>query len=285
MKKLIFGLSALLAISTIFAFNWPQNEILSDSFYSYFAQFRGGTIGNSLVFSESKEVKAADSGRVLAVISEHDEDELFESTLGNAVVLTHKDSLITVYANLDSENLESLYALKDVETGTSFGTTGTSSWQEGEGCLEFQVLDMKNHTYVNPRILMPRIGKEYILSIKNVIAVSKNGVSYDLSTVKSMPSGVYKIYRERQEIAMPYKTTVYVNGVVSETLTYDTLSEKDGRIAVSGKKNYDVATMYPDNERAFLGEITIPKGKTQIMVVVQDILGKERQATYTAEIR
>ena len=58
MKKIIFGFSALLTISTLslFAFDWPQNEILSDSFYSYFAQFRGGTIGTSLIFSESEEV-------------------------------------------------------------------------------------------------------------------------------------------------------------------------------------------------------------------------------------
>ncbi|WP_296685417.1 M23 family metallopeptidase [Treponema sp. UBA3813] len=287
MKKIIFGFSALLTISTLslFAFDWPQNEILSDSFYSYFAQVRGGTIGTSLIFSESEEVKASDDGQVLAVISEHDEDELFESTLGNAVILEHKDDLITVYANLDSENLPNLLGLRRVSKGTSFGTTGTSSWQEGEGCLEFQVLDTKNKTYVNPRILMPRIGKELALTIKNVVAVNKKGTIYDLGTVKTMPSGVYQLYREKQEVAMPYKTTVYVNGVIAESLSYDTLSEKNGKITVIGKKNYDVNAMYPDKERQFLGEITLPKGKTQIMVIVADILGKEKQIIYTADVR
>ena len=285
MKKIIFGTAAILAFSALFAFDWPQNEILSDSFYSYFGQLRGGTIGTSLVFSESKEVKAADDGRILAIISEHDEDELFESTLGNAAILVHKDSLITVYANLDAENLPQLYELNEVKTGTSFGTIGTSSWQEGEGCLEFQVLDTKNRTYVNPRILMPRIGKELPLSIKNVTAVNKKGVSYDLGTVKSMPSGVYQLYRERQEIAMPYKTTVYVNGAVAENLSYDTLAEKNGKITVSGKKNYDVSVIYPDETRAFLGEVSFTKGKTSIMVIESDILGKEKQIVYTVETR
>jgi murein DD-endopeptidase MepM/ murein hydrolase activator NlpD len=285
MKKLIITLAATLAISTIFAFDWPQNEILSDSFYSYFAQLRGGTIGTSLVFSESREVKAADDGRILAVISEHDEDELFESTLGNAAILSHKDSLITVYANLDAENLPSLYAMTDIKTGTSFGTTGTSSWQQGEGCLEFQVLDIKNRTYVNPRILMPRVGKELPLSIKDVTAISKKGVSYDLGTAKTMPSGIYQLYREKQDIAMPYKTTVFINGVVSESLSYDTLSESNGRICVSGKKNYDVSVMYPNDEQQFLGEVTLTKGKNSIMVVAADILGKEKQITYTVEVR
>ena len=285
MKKIIFGLCGIFAFSAIFAFDWPQNEILSDSFYSYFAQLRGGTIGTSLVFSESKEVKAADDGRVLAVISEHDEDELFESTLGNAVILAHKEDLLTVYANLDAENLPALFKLRETSKGTSFGTTGTSSWQEGEGCLEFQVIDIKNRTYINPRILMPRIGKELQLTIKNVSAVSKKGTVYDLGTVKSMPSGVYQLYREKQDIAMPYKTTVYVNGAIAEVLTYDTLSEKSGRIVVNGKKNYPVETIYPDSERQFLGEVTIPKGKTQIQVILSDILGKERQIVYTADIR
>ncbi|MBB5225535.1 hypothetical protein DYE50_03260 [Treponema ruminis] len=285
MKKAIFTLAAALTISAIFAFDWPQNEILSDSFYSYFAQLRGGTIGTSLVFSESREVKAADDGRMLAVISEHDEDELFESTLGNAAILAHKDSLITVYANLDAENLPSLYSMTDLKSGTSFGTTGTSSWQQGQGCLEFQVLDTKNRTYVNPRILMPRIGKELQLSIKDVTAISKKGVSYDLGTVKTMPSGIYQLYREKQDIAMPYKTTVFINGVVSESLSYDTLSESNGRICVSGKKNYDVSVMYPNEEQQFLGEVTLTKGKNSIMVVASDILGKEKQITYTVEVR
>ena len=285
MKKSIFCIIFITLISIIFAFDWPQKEILSDSFFTYFSQFRGGTISTSLIFSESKEVKACDDGRILTLISEHDEDEIFESTLGNAVILEHKNDLITVYANLAPESMSPLYNLRDVPTGTSFGETGTSGWQEGEGCLEFQAIDTKNQTYINPRILMPRIGKEYPLTLKNVVAINKKGVTYDLGTIKTMPSGVYSLYRERQEIAMPYKSIIYVNGVVSETLSYDTLSEKDGRIAVSGKKNYDVDTMYPDSSKAFLGEITIPKGKTQIMVVLQDILGKERQITYTADVK
>ena len=287
MKKTLLGITTLLTVSvlSLAAFDWPQNEILSDSFYSYFAQLRGGTIGTSLVFSESKEVKAAADGRILAVIAEHDESELFESTLGNATILAHKDELITVYANLDAENLKTLFALRDVTAGTSFGTTGTSGWQQGEGCLEFQVLDTKNRTYVNPRILMPRIGKELQLTIKNVTAVNRKGASFDLGTQKTLASGVYQLYRERQDIAMPYKTTVYVNGAVAESLTYDTLAEKNGKISVNGKKNYPVEVVYPDDKRQFLGEITLTKGKNSIIVIASDILGKEKQIIYTVDVR
>ncbi len=268
-----------------FAFDWPQNEIMSDSFYSYFGQLRGGTISTSLVFSESNEIKAADSGRVLAVITEHDEDDLFNSTLGNAVIIAHKDNLATVYANLDNENEENLLKMKDIESGTKLGNTSNSGWQTGEACLEFQVLDTKNGNYVNPRILMPRIGNELELTLRNLSAVNKKGEEFDFGITKILQSGTYFLYRERQENAMPYKTAVFINGAAADSISYDTLSSKNGKICVSGKRTYSVESVYPDENKQLLGEIMIPKGKNTITAVVQDILGKERQISYTIEAR
>lgn len=283
-KGLIFAGAAFLAV-VAFAFDWPQNEIMSDSFYSYFGQLRGGTICTSLVFSESEEVKAADSGRVLAVITEHDEDDLFESTLGNAVIIEHKDNLATVYANLDSENQENLFDMKDIESGTKLGNTSNSGWQTGEACLEFQVLDTKNGNYVNPRILMPRIGNELDLTLKNLSAINKKGEEFDFNITKNLQSGTYLLYRERQETAMPYKTIVYVNGAAADTISYDTLIVKDGKICANGKQTYSISQIYPDAQKQLLGEISLPKGKNTVTAVVQDILGKEKQITYTIEAR
>lgn len=283
-KAVFFGVLAL-SLSRISAFDWPQNEIMSDSFYSYFGQLRGGTISTSLVFSESKEVKAADSGRVLAVLTEHDEDDLFDSTLGNAVIISHEDKLATVYANLEDENQDELFNTTEIESGTPLGTTSNSGWQTGEACLEFQVLDLKNQTYVNPRILMPRIGNELELTIKNLSAVNKKGERFDFNATKNLQAGTYLLYRERQEIAMPYKTTVFVNGAAADSITYDTLINKDGRICVNGKKTYSADFVYPNAQSHFLGEITLPRGKNTVSVVVQDILGKEKQLTYTIEAR
>ena len=79
-KSFLIAFGFIFADCNLYAFDWPQNEIMSDSFFSYFGQLRGGKISNSLVFSESQEVKSSDAGRITAIITEHDEDELFEST-------------------------------------------------------------------------------------------------------------------------------------------------------------------------------------------------------------
>lgn len=284
-KIFLFSGAIFLSTGIVFAFDWPQKQIMSDSFYSYFGQLRGGTISASLVFSESEEVKAADFGRVLAVITEHDEDDLFESTLGNAVIIEHKGNLDTVYANLDSENQENLFEMKDIESGTKLGNTSNSGWQTGEACLEFQVLDTKNGNYVNPRILMPRIGNELELTLKNLSAINKKGDEFDFNITKNLQAGNYFLYRERQESAMPYKTIVYVNGAAADSISYDTLIVKDGKICAVGKRTYSIESVYPDDEKQLLGEIMIPRGKNTVTAVVQDILGKEKQITYTIEAR
>ncbi len=284
MKKSLFILPLLAVSLQICAFDWPQNEIMSDTFHTYFGQLRGGTISSSLIFSSSTDIKTSDEGYVTGIISEHDEEpDLFDSTLGNALILQHKDSMMTVYANLSGDNMDQLSALTKVENGTPLGTCGNSGWQEGNGLLEFQVIDTLNKNLVNPRILMPRYGNELPLTILNVSAVNKKGTVFDLNTQKHLASGTYLLYRDRQSPAMPYKTTVLINGASVDTITWDTLVSVKGKLSTTGKSNYPLSAVYPDSKKQLLASINLPKGKNKISITVTDILGKEKTLTYTID--
>ena len=267
MKKIIFTISAFIFASTLSSFDWPQSDILADSFYAYFGQLRGGTINTSLIFSKNDEVKASDAGRILAVISEHGDDELFESTLGNAVILQHQNDMLTVYGNLEESVQNNL--------------SGETNIQKGR----FLVVDTRNQNYINPRILMPRIGSELELTIKNLEFMNKNGVSYNLLTTKTFYAGTYRIYRERQETSMPYKTSVYVNGALVDSITYETLLAKDGKICTNGKVNHPVKEVYPDKNKQLVAEFSLPKGHNTVTVIVANILGQEKTLTYNIDAR
>ena len=284
-KRLAAALISIASIAgTAHAFDWPQNAIQSDSFYSYFGQLRGETINTSLIFTDSEEIKAADDGKVIAVLGEHSEEsDLFESTLGNAVILAHKDNLLTVYANLDRDEQRERYTLNRVETGATFGTCGNSGWQQGMANLEFQVVDTKNQAFINPRVLMPRIGKELELTIQDIVAINRKGTEYAFNVSKRLPAGTYYLYRKRQDIAMPYRTTVFINGAAVETISYDMFVQKNGRLCTNGKKNYPVAVLYSDSRRQLLAEVSIPKGRNTITMVATDILGKEKSLSYTID--
>ena len=105
-KKAVFSMSAALLLAQGFSFGWPQDNVTQDSFTSYFGQKRGSIISTSVVFSEPEEVKASETGYVLAILTENNDDsDFFPSTLGTAVILSHEDNLVSVYGNLDSETL------------------------------------------------------------------------------------------------------------------------------------------------------------------------------------
>jgi len=288
MKKLITFAVAFFCLSICaFPFDWPQTEIVqSDKFYSYFGQLRGGTISNSLIFSDPSEIKAADSGKVSVVITDfQDDSNFFPSTLGNSIILAHKDSLLTVYGNIDSDSInEALKETSEIETGTRLGYSGNTAWQQGHSSLEFQVIDIKNNAAINPRILMPRVGKELPLYYGEVMLQNRNGKRFKIATQNVIPAGIYKVYRKRQKIAAPYKTRVSINGTLIDQIYYNVLIQSDTQLCAMGKKNYPKSVLYPDEELQLMGETSLSPGKNSIQLSLDDILGVETPATYIVTV-
>ena len=281
---IIVSVAAMTAAA--FAFDWPQEAVSSDSFFSYFAQLRGGSFETSLIFRDNSTVKAAETGTIAALITEHNNDMgWFESTLGNAVILVHDDDFSTVYGNLDEESLNpELFDAGDVETGMEFGISGNSGWQNGQSCLEFQVLDLKSEASINPRNLMPHMGKELPLEIGKVTVKNEEGTSWDLANTRIIPSGRYSIYHSRQNVAVPYRTKISLNGASIESISYDRIKAEDGELCIYGNRSYSCEDIYPDEDRQLLGIIQLTKGKNTLSITIQDITGVEKSVSYNMDI-
>lgn len=282
LKRLVIVLYLCSAVS-LFAFEWPQELMAPRPFSSHFAQKRGNTFSPSLTFTGSVPVIASDSGHILVKIGQNSNScAFFPSTLGNAVILAHKDSLLTVYASLESLNLPS--DKEEISSGSEIGMSGTSGWHTGAGCLEFQVVDTKNKALINPLVLMPSVTEPYDLQLGKVFLTDKKGSTTELVSRKSIESGSYTLYRNDAAGVMPYKTTVTVNGALVQTVTYDALYLHEQHLYISSKKVLPYTSIYPDNSKQFLAEIHINTGRTVIMVQVFDILGNVKQASYTLEV-
>lgn len=278
-KSIIAIISIFFTLSLSFAFDWPKANTEDEDFESFFGILRGGVINNSLIFSKSGNVHASEEGKVLAIISEQDDESWFESTLGNAVIVAHSDNLLTVYGNLDNsmqfENTE------NVTKETDFGETGNSAWQKNDSFLEFQIADAKNNAYINPHILMPRIKDDRKLILTDVTLVGKNGKSYSLQTQRVIPAGTYKVYIRPQSSAMLYKSLLIVNGAEADTITYDTLKSQNGRLVFLGKDYYTKDVIYPNAQSQLAGITFIPHGKDTITITVSNILGEEKTLSYS----
>lgn len=283
--KIIAASIVAAAVSfTAVAFNWPQEEIQSDKFYSYFASLRGGEVSTSLTFANVSDIKAAESGQPVVVIGEYEDDTcFFPSALGVAVILSHKGGMLSVYGNIDGETLTSGVYKGQIASQTPLGKSGNSAWQEGRSSLEFQVVDTTSNTAINPRSLMPRLGEEVPLTLNDITLEGKNGERVNLLVQRTVAAGAYRVYRAIQN-AVPYRTRITINGVTVDEVSYDLLIQNDATVSVAGQRKYTRAALYPDNEHHLVGTVNLTPGKNSLGVVASDITGKETSAVYSLTV-
>jgi len=300
--KKIFAVTAIsLFANSAFAFDWPigtisnpedttplsiQEQLGNDYCKSEFGQNRTGHISTSLIFNVPESVKVSEDGRILAVITEYkDDNDFFPSTLGTAVIIAHEDNLVSVYGNIDTESLyissENNYK---VEEGTILGECGNTGWQEEKSTLEFQILDVKNSSAINPKLLLSRMESELPLTLTEITFKNKNNDYFSLHDVRTYQSGLYKIYRKRNPIAAPYKTNILINGIQYDEIVYDTIVEENNRICVNGKRKYTREDVYPNNNLQLVGEVMLSPGKSRIDITVTDFLNKQKQISYNISV-
>lgn len=288
MKKLsIFLLITIASVFSVFAIEWPQEEFNKEAIQSYFGQNLGNSISTSLIFKDPSEVKAINDGKVLIIMSdEADDSEFFPSTLGNAVILCHDDDLISVYANLDADSVKEKLDEKDsVKQGQIIGETGNSGWQKSRSNLEFQILDLQKSAAINPKILLPRTENEIEYSMNGIMLQNKEGKFFDIKENKIFPSGSYKVFQTRNKIAVPYRTTITINGVVLDGISFDTVGQENGKLYLTGEKEkYTAALLYPDENLILLGTIMLTPGRSTLGLSTQDFLGKVKQLNYILSI-
>lgn len=287
MKKLSAILIILAAFVNLYAFEWPQENIDKEAFESYFAQERGNRISTSVIFKEPEEIKTAEDGKILIVLTAlNDESDFFPSALGTTVIMEHKDDLISVYGNLESESLETEeLAGKTVASGTKIARTGNTGWQKDISALEFQIIDTKKSSAINPKILMPRTDKEIELNLTGITIQDKNCEFYDLNVYKNFSSGLYRVFQKKNSVAAPLKTTVSVNGTEVDKISYDTISQYDEKVSVTGKHKYTSSEIYPTTKLHLVGEAVFTPGKVMLGITETDVSGTVKTITYNINIR
>ena len=280
----IFVPALLCAAFGAAAFSWPTSGLDSSKSVFTFSQNRKGRFCQSLLFEGAQDAKAADKGKIIAVIGERPGDgDWFEPALGNALIVRHEDSLISVYGNLSKESASALSKKRHVEDEEALGQTGTSAWSESgeEGGLEFQIADCASRTFINPMILMPRTIRPPKIALDGLAIENQFGRIYNLSSLRSVPAGVYKVYKKRQKDVNVYKSEVYVNGSELEKITKETIRMEDGRLALRGQRTYTSKDFYPNDELEFLGRVLLPHGSDTITIVAANIYDGSTTANFS----
>ena len=106
------------------------------------------------------------------------------------------------------------------------------------------------------------------------------GRNYSIANLRSVPAGIYKLYKKRQKETVPFKSSVYVNGREVEKITKDTIKVQDGKLFLAGSNNYTKEDFFPNGETEFLGRLLLPHGSNTVQINAQDIYENTSAATY-----
>lgn len=276
--------SIALPLCGIVAFDWPVKNFNANKILPTFAQNRKQHFNTSLIFPEAQEVISTDKGKIKLVILEHQgESNWFESTLGNCVIIEHEGNLISVYGNLEKRDAEDALQKERIFSGENLGSAKNSAWNESEGSLEFQIADTKGKAFLNPLVFMPKISSESPLLIDEITIENKFGRSYELSSLRSVQAGTYKVYKRRRENSPLHSSSVYVNGTELERINREALSQENNLLAISGQRVYNSVSFFPDEKREFLGQILLLHGNNSIAIVIRNVTEKERTVFFTVQ--
>lgn len=284
MKHILIRVLLICTLAAIQSLEWPVEEFYPVSF---FGQRSKGIIERGITFEKAEIIRAAGNGKILVTLVKNANMSGFPSTLGNCIILSHTDGLITIYGNLES--LDRVSEQVQIESQSLLGKTGTSSWGKPNYFI-FQVVDTVKKNVLNPLLLMPSIKDQKSPSIRNVVMTSASSQMYVLNDIKSVKQGTYRLYADITDVVeklpielSPFRISVLVNGREFLTLPFELLTQNNGKLFLASS-DYCWETLYADDKRTYLGELALARGKAEINIIARDASGNERSVQFDIRI-
>lgn len=272
---------SVVVLSCAVAFEWPVSNSIPRTL---FAQKSGESIEYGLVLDQDDMVRTAGNGTVIMTLSAEPTPAGFPGTLGNTAIVAHDEGLITIYGNLSS--LDRIESRSAVETGTIVGETGNTACSD-EGTLLFQVVDQVRHLYLNPLLLLPAQPDTHRPVITAATLTGGNGRTHNLSSVRSVKQGKYRLHagisdtiNGAKNTLSPFRVTIILNGSEYGSLPFELVRTDEGTLYL-GSTGYRLDQLYNSNDMLNLGEIPLTRGRNDISVIARDIAGNERVASWS----
>ena len=233
------------------------------------------SVERGITFKNAENVLASDHGTFLMTL---DENANFPTTLGKTVIINHNDGLQTIYGNLE----EVTELVSDVQSGTIIGKVGESGFSEKNSLL-FQVVDTIQKAKINPLLLISLYSDRYAPQLRSLQLVNMQGIAYPLTQNRNISKGEYYIYSDSVDSIFNsntffpvFKTITYLNGTEIASLSYETMSEKKGKLFFQSSENDQIDETNIRKGYNRIGKINLKQGKNNISVELSDLAGNTR---------
>ncbi|MFQ3546740.1 MAG: hypothetical protein SNJ56_00215 [Termitinemataceae bacterium] len=297
---ILYLLNALIIIPSVFSLDWPSPFSTA---LSNFAFNDRGTPNRGIIFATDASVYACETGELIFVYTDFwgnttnlkNIDQHRNRTLGNGTITTaplgtwlaiqHRDGLIGIYSNVGPLDTEAVPHL--IDTVVPIAQSGSTGWTGNSG-FRFSIFDSKNTCYINPEIVINAKDTKAPI-IRQVTLAGKDNQKYSLSQIRTIRQGIYKLFVDAIDVSdlaassskfAPYQIRVFVNGVETGYLFFDTISTKNGSHVISLQKQTLLQNIFQQDGTYFIDNLQLNRGKTILEIIVVDASGNQRTAQY-----
>jgi hypothetical protein len=282
-KILVSAVFILLILSGFVADNmdamsWPhENAALVRNFAS---NDRGRPI-LGMVFSGSTPVLAAEKGEVIFTRGNDDVFSRLPSPLGAWSAVDHSDGLISIYSRYsDAPPAEDapLPSLQ-VERQQPIAVSGISGWAAQNG-FYFQVFDRRERRWINPAMI---ITPQTEWRLPQILSVDIRNSQGAIVPTWGLSQGQYTIIVNTTAAGAPWGTNFApqriicsVNGAEAGTLSFESISARDGTLMIYRNGLNPVRQIYSTFPSYEAANVFLSRGQANLEIIVQDVAGNSR---------
>ena len=241
-------------------------------------------------------VHAIADGEVVFVHREGDPSSLPRGG-GSLMVVQHEGGVQSVYSHLDQVN-GGLTDVRSRALGGALGTVGDTGAVQGPR-LSLLIIDAEESRFLNPikldtppltpilsfddtpppvvdQVFLVQAGRRVALEESTIVGTGDGEilvVAYDTVSHGS--------YGQR---VTPYRLSISSSGQLITEVTFDSLTERDGRLVLSGG-GQSHSTLYADTWTYRLGRLSFPEGRTHVQVRVDGFAGGSTIRDYYLEAK
>ena len=292
-----FMISILIFLFTItgvtFAMDWPLPE--AQIIQNFGSNDQGTPVLGTMLEGEGM-VLTADSGELIFSSSGNETASRLPSPLGAWSAVAHSDGLVSIYSRYRDEGRTRQQAGHkpgytpghtpwQLEPGSPIAQAGVSGWSRNNG-VYFILYDRRERRWVNSLMVIMLSVDTASPQILGMQLKNANGKLLDSSQIKNLSQGRNSIVVNAVDALLetggaqlaPHRIVCSVNGEEIGSVSFDTISAKDGVIMVNRNGMIPAKRVYSLYPAFEIGEVQLNRGQAILEIVVHDIAGNTRSS-------
>jgi hypothetical protein len=273
-------ISAFCLSGAAFAMDWPLPDAQAVQNFGY--NDKGMPVLGTRLDGEGI-VSASGPGELIFSGSGKEAASRLPSPLGAWSAVAHSDGLVSIYSRFSDEGRAR--RPERLELGNPIGRAGVSGWSRNNG-VYYILYDRREKRWVNALMVVTLPPDKVEPQILSIQLQNANGRLLEGGQIRNISQGKYSIIVNAADALLvpngprlpPHRILCSVNGEEIGSLTFDTMSARDGVLMVNRNGQAPAKRVYANFPAFEIGEVQFNRGQVNLEITVKDLAGNSRSA-------